>query len=138
MDEPRHVPAPWQYSRHNWRNEETDHDWHISGDPAQMTAVAVCIVPGNPTSHPVCEATARRICAAVNACEGMPVESLESFGTGGLTKSRELLLAACQAMGTHMFGLVEDEDQAAAEGEWFHRLYVQWKAAMAATKGTSE
>lgn len=76
MAEYQGVPGPWEYRKRNWRGEESK-DYYVSGDRRQcepdecedewdavfMTA-SVCIVPTNPTSHPVCEHTVRLIIAA--------------------------------------------------------------------------
>lgn len=71
-----HVPGPWAYKRRNWKNEPSK-DYYITGnqyeyDPADedeegepcLVSTAVCIVPTNDTSHPVCFSTARLIADA--------------------------------------------------------------------------
>ena len=65
----RHTPGPWQYSRRNWRGEEQLRDWYVVGNVREdgdgcRVGTSVCIVPGNMTSHPICEDTARLIAAA--------------------------------------------------------------------------
>lgn len=70
---------PWKAKKRNWRNEPTEHDWHISGnicepidpdsdDPDENTgsATAVAIVVGNATAGDIPEADARLIVKAVN------------------------------------------------------------------------
>jgi hypothetical protein len=71
-----HTPGPWEYQKRDWRGRSSK-DWYVSGnqyeyDPADdgdegepyLVSTSVCIVPTNDSSHPVCENTARLICAA--------------------------------------------------------------------------
>lgn len=78
----RRVPTPYYYSRTNWRGETSEHDWYIVGDVQEedeqdddgrrhITETSVAIVPGNATSHPVCEHTAAFLCHAANCHESL-------------------------------------------------------------------
>jgi hypothetical protein len=64
MSEFKGTPGPWVYSRDNWRNETQSRDWYVTGDHGEGSCVAVAVVSGNETSHPVCEANATLISAA--------------------------------------------------------------------------
>ena len=81
---------PWQYSTRDWRGEEHPHHFFVRGDPGEGTTTAVAIVVGTATSGDIPRATARRICAAVNATAVIPVAALES----GVVAD---LLAACKS-----------------------------------------
>jgi len=75
MSEYKGVPGPWEYEKRDWRGNESK-DYYVRGneyeyDPADdeegepcLVSTSVCIVPTNDASHPVCENTARLICAA--------------------------------------------------------------------------
>jgi len=80
----KHTSGPWKYSNRNWRNEETESGWYITGDHhdsieenedgqevATPTCVSVAIVPRNSTSHPICEANARLIALAPEMLEAL-------------------------------------------------------------------
>lgn len=65
-----HTKGPWHYARFNWRREWQERYWYVHGDTQicdedmHTSSVAVCVVEGNATSHPVCEDNARLISAS--------------------------------------------------------------------------
>jgi hypothetical protein len=91
-----HTKEPWRCSNRNWRDEEHPFHWFVTGGHAEEDgggeySVAVAIVVGNETAGDIPRDTARRIVAAVNACEGIPAAALEA---GVVAKLRDRLAAA--------------------------------------------
>lgn len=94
----QYTKEPWTAMPRNWRNEPDPHNWYVSGDHREPdpddpddcgTCTGVAVVVGNPTAGPAPGANARRICACVNACEGISTEELESLPGGLLAKLLE-------------------------------------------------
>ncbi len=92
MNEP--TRRPWQYSNRNWRGQETEHDWYITGDhdldDGEGSCVGVAIVKGNATSGSIAEANAALIVKAVNchadllaACKTMLDDVQRYLSRGG-------------------------------------------------------
>lgn len=72
------TPEPWAFSNRDWRGEEHPHHYYVTGCHGSGVCTAVALVVGNETSGDVPRDTARRLCAAVNACQGIPTAALES------------------------------------------------------------
>jgi hypothetical protein len=119
-----HTPEPWDY----------DLDFIVAPDPGGLhpdiyiAEIAHRDEEGRvaPPEHQ--DANARRICAAVNACKGIPTEALER----GAIAAPRLLEALTRAEG-FMSGFEDDELQ-----DGINELLAEIRAAVAAATGNPD
>jgi hypothetical protein len=105
-EQQQHTPEPWRCSDRDWRGDESDQHWYVTGDHHESVdaedgedvpgacCAAVARVEGNATSATVTEANARRIVACVNACKGIPVEAVEAGAVKDLLSLWQAFFAA--------------------------------------------
>jgi hypothetical protein len=113
MTAPEHTPEPWFV-------QPSDNPGGLLIKPIPGQVVAQC------DQVPAMEANARRICAAVNSCEGISTESLEQ------SVVRELL-EALEAQ-----EMAEWDPEASRRKGYFDRARELRRAALAATRGAME
>ena len=125
-----HTAEPWEHNGNGLIYGQCGED-HF--DPA-----LVCDVMDQPamgTLLPVEEANARRICAAINACQGLPTEALERGVVTELRHALQALLDAASDLDAAIDGATDQFDDERAE------LDAAWRnahAALAKSEGGPE